>query len=193
MYVLYLKYWNLERRNVIRCISEIINSIEFFITQMWKYHQFRESWLRIWFPIGFKNLKNRTILDKLLFCSDSLHIYKRFQAWLIQYYALRLTKLILGIKRNPTYAKSVRQNFTNLLRVVSLKTQSNTTISICNLGLATLPMRLPRCFESYCTPVDDLVLLNARFVDPHHACLLRRRRLLLIIIICISLLSKTRS
>lgn len=136
MYVLYLEYWNLEWRNVIRCISEIINSIEFFITQMWKYHQFRELWLRIWFSIGFKNLKNQTILDKLLFCSDSLHIYKRFQVWLIRYYALRLTKLILGIKWNLTYAKSVRQNFTNLLRVVSLKTQSSTTISICNLGLS---------------------------------------------------------
>lgn len=29
-------------------------------------------------------------------------------------------------------------------------------------------MRLPQCFESYCTPVDDLELLNGRFVDPHY-------------------------
>lgn len=43
---------------------------------MWKYNQFRELRLRIWFLIGFKNLKNQTILDKLLFCSDSLHITK---------------------------------------------------------------------------------------------------------------------
>ena len=36
---------------------------------------------------------------------------------------------------------------------------------MCNLGLS---MRLPQCFESYCTPVDDLELLNGRFVDPHY-------------------------
>lgn len=29
-------------------------------------------------------------------------------------------------------------------------------------------MRLPQCFELYCTPVNDLELLNGRFVDPHY-------------------------
>ena len=60
------------------------------------------------------------------------------------------------------------------------------------MQLEFIPMRPPRCFEWYCTPVDDFVLLNARFVDPHHTFVLRYRRLLLlIVIICISLLSKT--
>ena len=58
---------------------------------------------------------------------------------------------------------------------------------MCNLGLS---MRLPQCFESYCTPVNDLELLNGRFVDPHYE---RGFPSLtsLIIIICVSLLSKT--
>lgn len=89
---------------------------------------------------------------------------------------------------NTTSVKSARQNFTNLRQVVSIKIRRN----ILPYMQLRLSMRLPQCFESYCTPVDDLELLNGRFVDSHYE---RGFPSLtsLIIIICVSLLSKTLS